>query len=209
MWDPLWSGIEPESPAFAGRFFTSEPPGKPLNVLSFCQCSKGVCSLPASARGHRDRVWERCACLGGVLTWPGGGHGWCAYTQLHDSGICWHYTWHHGKRWWAVMPDLNLRPVSLDRGPFWGQQHAKPCLKEKKRHSLSSLGKIWLLSCPPKLCFLPLWLWCLVSHVWFFATSWTVACQALLSLGFSRQEYWSGLSFPPPSVSLHAWRKID
>ena len=27
---------------------------------------------------------------------------------------------------------------------------------------------------------------------------WTVACQALLSMGFSRQEYWSGLPFPPP-----------
>ena len=27
---------------------------------------------------------------------------------------------------------------------------------------------------------------------------WTVACQAYLSMGFSRQEYWSGLPFPPP-----------
>jgi len=26
----------------------------------------------------------------------------------------------------------------------------------------------------------------------------TVACQAPLSMGFSREEYWSGLSFPPP-----------
>ena len=31
------------------------------------------------------------------------------------------------------------------------------------------------------------------SHVQFFAILWTVACQALLSKGFSRQEYWSGL----------------
>ena len=31
-----------------------------------------------------------------------------------------------------------------------------------------------------------------------FVTSWTVACQALLSMGFSRQEYWSGLPNPPP-----------
>ena len=31
-----------------------------------------------------------------------------------------------------------------------------------------------------------------------FATSWTIARQAPLSMGFSRQEYWSGLSFPPP-----------
>ena len=29
-------------------------------------------------------------------------------------------------------------------------------------------------------------------------TPWTVACQALLSLGFPRQEYWGGLPFPPP-----------
>ena len=31
-----------------------------------------------------------------------------------------------------------------------------------------------------------------------FATSWTVACQAHLCLGFPRQEYWSGLLFPSP-----------
>ena len=30
------------------------------------------------------------------------------------------------------------------------------------------------------------------------ATMWTVACQAPLSMGFSRQEYWSGLPFPSP-----------
>ena len=34
-----------------------------------------------------------------------------------------------------------------------------------------------------------------LSHVWFFASSWTVACQAPLSMKFSRQEYWSGLPF--------------
>ena len=31
-----------------------------------------------------------------------------------------------------------------------------------------------------------------------FATSWTVASQAPLSVGFSRQEYWNGLPFPSP-----------
>ena len=36
------------------------------------------------------------------------------------------------------------------------------------------------------------------SCFWLFATLWTVACQAPLSLGFSRQEYWSGLPYPPP-----------
>ena len=36
------------------------------------------------------------------------------------------------------------------------------------------------------------------SHVQFFVTQWTVACQAPLSMGFYRQEYWSGLPFPSP-----------
>ena len=33
---------------------------------------------------------------------------------------------------------------------------------------------------------------------WGFATPWIVACQAPPSMGFSRQEYWSGLPFPSP-----------
>ena len=37
-----------------------------------------------------------------------------------------------------------------------------------------------------------------LSHVQLFATPWTVAYQAPLSMGFSRQEYWSGLPFPSP-----------
>ena len=36
------------------------------------------------------------------------------------------------------------------------------------------------------------------SHVWLVATLWTVVCLASLSIGFSRQEYWSGLTCPPP-----------
>ena len=37
-----------------------------------------------------------------------------------------------------------------------------------------------------------------LSCVWLFATPWTVAHQASLSIGFSRQESWSGLPFPSP-----------
>ena len=36
------------------------------------------------------------------------------------------------------------------------------------------------------------------SHVQLFVTPWTVAHEAPLSIGFSRQEYWSGLPFPSP-----------
>ena len=53
------------------------------------------------------------------------------------------------------------------------------------------------------------------SHVQLFANPWTAACQAPLSKGFSRQEYWSGLScapadlpnagMEPASVKSFAW----
>ena len=36
------------------------------------------------------------------------------------------------------------------------------------------------------------------GRVWLFVTPWTVARQAPLSMGFSRQEYWSGVPCPPP-----------
>ena len=41
------------------------------------------------------------------------------------------------------------------------------------------------------------------SHCQLFATPWTVACQASLSMGFSRQEYWSGFPCPPPGDLPH------
>ena len=61
----------------------------------------------------------------------------------------------------------------------------------------------WVLTCLKLSLFCPLFLeccfgWCrilkwkLLSRVQLFATPWTVAHQAPLSMGFSRQEYWSG-----------------
>ena len=40
-------------------------------------------------------------------------------------------------------------------------------------------------------------------------TPWTVACQVLSSMGFSRQEYWSGLPFPPPGDLPNAGMEPD
>ena len=42
-----------------------------------------------------------------------------------------------------------------------------------------------------------------LSCVLLFVTPWTVACQAPLSMEFSRQEYWSGLLFPSPGDLPH------
>ena len=43
----------------------------------------------------------------------------------------------------------------------------------------------------------------LLSHVRLFVTPWTISHQAPLSMGFSRQEYWSGLPCPPPGDLLN------
>ena len=44
------------------------------------------------------------------------------------------------------------------------------------------------------------------SRVQLFVAPWTVACQAPLSMGFSRQEHWSGLPCPPPGdVATQGW----
>ena len=54
----------------------------------------------------------------------------------------------------------------------------------------------------------PLWRQCVrvlshFSRVRLFSALWTVACQAPLSLGFSRQDHWSGLPCPPPGDLPH------
>ena len=41
---------------------------------------------------------------------------------------------------------------------------------------------------------------CVLTRIQIFASPWTVAHQAPLSMGFSRQEYWSGLSCSPPGA---------
>ena len=41
---------------------------------------------------------------------------------------------------------------------------------------------------------------CFFSRVWLFVTLLTITCQAPLSVGFSRQEYWSASPWPPPGV---------
>ena len=61
-------------------------------------------------------------------------------------------------------------------------------------------GKLLLISFPYFLFEFLLFLGCMLicqSCVWLFVTPWTVTLQVPLSMGFSRQEYWSGLSFPP------------
>ena len=58
----------------------------------------------------------------------------------------------------------------------------------------------------PSNCKLLLLLLSCFSRVWLFAIPQTAAHQPLLSLGFSRQEHWSGLPFPSPLRESEKWK---
>ena len=68
----------------------------------------------------------------------------------------------------------------------------------------SSFNKVTMIGCKEGRCSCTKWNYtpkstcCVLSHFWLFLTPWTVAHQAPLSMGFFREEYWSGLPFPPP-----------
>ena len=48
---------------------------------------------------------------------------------------------------------------------------------------------------------------CMISHFQFFVTLRTIACQATLSMKFSRQEHWSRLPCPPAGDLHDPWIK--
>ena len=63
----------------------------------------------------------------------------------------------------------------------------------------------WDVITYPQFCKMQVWHAHVLTHfscVWLFVTLWTVACQGPLSIGFSRQEYWSGSSrdLPDPGT---------
>ena len=69
----------------------------------------------------------------------------------------------------------------------------KKGLERPKQEDQDTKRRIFLLF-PPNACMHVQSL----SHVRLFVTPWTIACKAPLTMGFSRQEYWSGLPCPPP-----------
>ena len=48
----------------------------------------------------------------------------------------------------------------------------------------------------------------LLSHIRLLATPWTSAYQVPLSMGFSRQEYWSGVPLPSPTIKLSLFKLV-
>ena len=107
-----------------------------------------------------------------------------AKNMCHHGGLPW---WLSGKKAARHAGELcSMLCGSLSGRGVWGRMDTCVYVAESPHLSAETgtallIGSVHVLSC-----------------VWLLATPWTVAPQAPLSVGFSRQEYWSGLPCPPP-----------
>ena len=125
------------------------------------------------------------------------GHDWRDLAKMH-AHIMWPIQKKNSKKYvlnkwliklnkrsskWSQNNNINKKYVVIE------MTHSEPHLENWK------VQRFWKFNgFTQNVCYAVLSLQC----VWLFLTSWTVVCQAPLSMGFSGQEYWSGLLCPPP-----------
>ena len=121
--------------------------------------------------------------------------------QEHWSGLPFPSPMHENEKWkWSrsVVSDSSrphgLQPTRMFRPwDFPGKSTGVGChclLQTKHCQTTALIRDIYSTTCEGVVSHF--------NHVQFFVTLWNVAHQAPLSMGFSRQEYWSGLPFPTP-----------
>ena len=104
------------------------------------------------------------------------------------------------RAWLPCLRVAQLEGCSLSRAPqrvsweLWANFIATQLLPLPSPVSLTPHR-----CCPTK------WKWSSLSRVWLLVTPWTIAHQAPLSMGFSRQEDWSRLPFPSPDFPTQGW----
>ena len=153
--------------------------------------------LQGSGAWRRRRQWHPTPVL-----LPGESHGrrsrWAAvhgvpksWTQLSDFTFTFHFhAWRRRRKWQPTpvfLPGESQGLGSLVGCHLWGSHrvgHDWSDLAATVAGAWRNAAALWPFSAIAtfKVC---LWL----SRVWFFATLWTVACQAPVSMGFPRQEY--------------------
>ena len=145
------------------------------------------CSLPGSSVVAKVTSWTQCQ-----------GQGFSVCFTHHALLLTDHRAICISGPLLTASPFLTLRPVcpSVCSAPTQGM--ATPAIWLCSPDVLRSPAIVFFVSmCRPKISANRVVL-SHFSHVRLFATPRTVACQAPLSTGFSRQEYWSGLPFPSP-----------
>jgi len=149
---------------------------------------------------QEDALEKGLATYSSILAWrnpwteePGGlqfirsqriGHNWSYLACMHCRGQL-------GKAAAAAAKSLQSCPTLCD--PIDGSPPGSPIPGILQARTLE-----WVA-----ISFSNAWKWKVkvksLSHVWLLATPWPAAHQAPLSMGFSRQEYWSGVPLPSPN----------
>ena len=161
-----------------GRYQTGQRASVSLNgLIRFLAVGLGPCFTGGCWRGLRSVSWPSCSSRTPSLLWQ-------------DSFDLRNVRTHRGlQSSWCSAGALGSRAAPWLEGRYLVSAPRWKCLH--------------LITLSPCLCV------CVHARahfrcVWFFVILWTVACQAPLSMGFSRQEYWSGSPCLPLGDLLHS-----
>ena len=192
--------MAPHSSTIARKIPWTEEPGRLQSMGSLRVRHDWVTSLSLSTFMHWRRKWQPTP-----VFLPGESHGrrslvGCSPLGRTESDTT-EATWRQWPRKHFYETDLGTATL-YQRGQkamcWLPDDH---CFKTSPTSGYSYLETKWKFEFRYLFQGIDVCAWWL-SHVWLFATPWTVACQAPLSIGFSRREYWSGLPFPSTGVLL-------
>ena len=151
-------------------------------------------------------IWEKNNGAGGIIL-----PDFRLYYKANVIKTVWY--WHknrHIDQWnrhtdqWNRTESQEINPRTNGLINLW--QRRQICTMEKRQPlQLVVLGN-WTVTCKIMKLEHSLLLLSRFSRVWLCATPETAAYQAPLSLGFSRQERWSGLPFPSPMHESEKWK---
>ena len=132
--------------------------------------------------------WKRLWCWEGLgAGGEGDDRGWDGWMALLTR---WTWVWVNSRSWWWTGRPGVLR--------FTGSQSWTRLSDWTECSSLPLEIFLALKSTLSHMCMCCVVVLSRFSHVQLFATPWNTALEAPPSIGFSRQEYWSGLPFPSP-----------
>ena len=107
---------------------------------------------------------------------------------------------------WQEVPVHSLEVGDCSKGLDWCVLHSDLLRNWPYHLSYAISSRKWgQISNTPNICWFFRVCVCVLSRVWLFATLYTINHQVPLFMGFSRQEYWNGLSFPPPGDLPDLW----
>ena len=157
------------------------PPGSSVYGILQARMLEWV-AIPFSRGSSQPRNRTRVSCFAGRFFIVWATRDWISFNVIMTIWF------------WSYQSKIGLAKMRQfcedeeDNNGKWGRKVSRNKWRQYEEEKMCL--QVWLLAKWSEV----KWL----SHVQLFATPWTVAYYAPLSMGFSRQEYWSGLPFPSP-----------